>query len=443
LILILLAAWFAEPAASPMPWSLPAVAGAFIVLFALQAGTTQSGPVAILRHPIPVLIGKLSYSLYLWHWPVFVIFRWTTGLYDAAHMAAATALSLVLAGLSYRFVERPFRRSSLLGSRRAWAVLAGGLACALLCREAARIAYKSEQRFSASIVMRHAADWYPTPPYPVKNPACGAEWHLQVTGFMTIQTFRLPCGPEPARRLFVIGDSHASAYDQMLLMLAQDEHLDIRIYSGPGCSYGNLLNPSPPGCLAFTKFVTAKVLASARKGDAVFLASLRMPRLADEFSETASSIPGAIAAEATPAAILERSQAYTETAASVAQFAAHGMTVMIDAPKPVFAAAPFRCADWYDHGNPMCTGLRLPRPALLELRQPVMDALARLSAGNRQVAVWDPFFVLCPGETCAAVTAVGPLFFDGDHLSNLGNRVLYPSFKAFVDQAWKPAAFKQ
>jgi len=439
LILILLAAWFADAQACPMPWSIPAVAGTVLVLLSLQTAKTRSGPAAaMLRHPLPAQIGKLSYSLYLWHWPVFVIFRWTAGLYDAAHMAAAAALSFILAGLSYSLVERGFRGPSWVRSHRAWAVLAGGLACALLFRDAARIAYKSEHQLSASIVMRDSADWYPTPPYPVRDAGCGAHWQLQVKGGMAIQRFRLPCGPAPVRRLFVIGDSHASAYDQMLLMLAQDDHIDIRIYSGPGCAYANLLTPAPPACLAFMKSVTAQVLGNARQGDAVFLASLRMPRLADEFAETASSIPSVIAAEAMPAAVAQRRQAYDEAAAAVSQFAAAGMTVLIDAPKPVFAAAAFRCADWYDRGNPMCGGLQLPRAGLLALRQPVMDSLARLRAAYPRVAVWDPFPVLCPGEICAAVTPAGPLFFDGDHLSNTGNRVLYPSFKTFVEQMWKP-----
>jgi hypothetical protein len=35
---------------------------------------------------------------------------------------------------------------------------------------------------------------------------------------------------------------------------------------------------------------------------------------------------------------------------------------------------------------------------------------------------------LCPGETCHAVRDGRPLFFDGDHLSSLGNRLLVPSF---------------
>ena len=67
-------------------------------------------------------IGLISYSLYLWHWPVGVISRnlafwygWDPDL--KPHKLAVLVLSFALAALSWRFVERPFRqRPYRLGS---------------------------------------------------------------------------------------------------------------------------------------------------------------------------------------------------------------------------------------------------------------------------------------------------------------------------------------
>ena len=44
--------------------------------------------------------GKISYGLYLWHWPLFVAFGWRLGL----------PLAIVAAALSHRYVEQPFLR---------------------------------------------------------------------------------------------------------------------------------------------------------------------------------------------------------------------------------------------------------------------------------------------------------------------------------------------
>lgn len=105
---------------------------------ALIIGAGLSGPTLVSKllslRPL-VFVGLISYSLYLWHWPVMVFQRTDAWLVaDGTRAAAATiTVSLLLAVLSWRFVEQPFRSRSRLPRPRLFRMAAiggAGIACA-------------------------------------------------------------------------------------------------------------------------------------------------------------------------------------------------------------------------------------------------------------------------------------------------------------------------
>ena len=77
--------------------------------------------------------GQISYSLYLWHWPLFTFARFskTSLVLDATDKLALFALTVMISYLSWRFVEQPFRAKSLAPTRRA-AFQVAGLASVVL-----------------------------------------------------------------------------------------------------------------------------------------------------------------------------------------------------------------------------------------------------------------------------------------------------------------------
>lgn len=77
--------------------------------------------------------GQISYSLYLWHWPLFTFARFTKNslVLDASDKAALLGLTVAISFLSWRFVEQPFRERLLAPTRRA-AFATAGLASAVL-----------------------------------------------------------------------------------------------------------------------------------------------------------------------------------------------------------------------------------------------------------------------------------------------------------------------
>ncbi len=66
-----------------------------------------------------VFIGVISYPLYLWHWPLFVFYRYVIDrnlyLYEAFGLVLVT---FVLSYLTYRFIEQPVRQRRILSARR-------------------------------------------------------------------------------------------------------------------------------------------------------------------------------------------------------------------------------------------------------------------------------------------------------------------------------------
>lgn len=119
--------------------------GSALIIGAGESGSSLIGKVLSWR-PI-VFIGLISYSLYLWHWPVIVLQQMGVFLGASAitsHRAAAllpehrldmiveVGLSLVLAILSWRFVERPFRNGPLRLSGRPLFALASAVMIILI-----------------------------------------------------------------------------------------------------------------------------------------------------------------------------------------------------------------------------------------------------------------------------------------------------------------------
>ena len=84
----------------------------------------------IFTHPYIVSIGLISYSLYLWHWGVLSISRWTIGIHWWS-VPFQVALMIGLATFSYRWIEAPLRKRAWFGSRWKTLLIGGGVLVAV------------------------------------------------------------------------------------------------------------------------------------------------------------------------------------------------------------------------------------------------------------------------------------------------------------------------
>ncbi|MAP77437.1 MAG: acyltransferase family protein [Pseudomonadota bacterium] len=111
--------------------ALPAVLGAALVIHAGVGGNTVVG--RLLGFRVLVFFGLISYSLYLWHWPLFVF----AGYYQIEPLSGTEKvvlfiLACLLGWLSWRFVESPFRKALEPVCRRQFFRRTGWVAGALI-----------------------------------------------------------------------------------------------------------------------------------------------------------------------------------------------------------------------------------------------------------------------------------------------------------------------
>jgi peptidoglycan/LPS O-acetylase OafA/YrhL len=411
---------FAERKLFPFPWALVTVIGTLLLIAAvvLKPAASRSPLHALLQSAPMVYIGRLSYSLYLWHWPVAVFLRWTTGMELLEAQLLYPIIVLALAAGSYHWIETPIRAGQSVLQRNAWVTLSTSLAAVSLCWMAALWITENNERLSLTETrdsyLWQAYKHYPREPVePLDDP--------EVEG----------------RQLFVLGDSHTAAYRTLLKLVELRMGVQVREYEHGGCAVVSLIAANPVDCTAQREAALADIEARANPGDLVWLASLRMPELSGREWQASEQ-----AAWAQALSEIDTEQAGQSARAILTRLEATQAQILIDAPKPLFKGPPNRCSDWFNHMNPVCAaGLSVERAQLETLRAPQMQLLTALQREYPTLHVWDPLPLLCPYSACSAYDKDGkPLYNDADHLSGHGNRVLEKGFTETLRNIWHSSA---
>lgn len=173
-----------------------------------------------------VWVGLISYSLYLVHWPIIVFTRYSTlEPLDTVQIVAVVAGSLALATLSWRFVERPFRRPSKPATARLlWRGAVGVTAICLI-----GLLGVGAKGFPARYpAFRDIAapddDWKPG--------RCFFLWGLNYAKWTATDCTRIATGPH---RVLLWGDSFAAQYVPGIIANARTINATVLEYTAAGC----------------------------------------------------------------------------------------------------------------------------------------------------------------------------------------------------------------
>lgn len=210
---------YAEETPFPGLAALPPCIGAGLLIL------SGSDPRAVMTRMLSwkplVFIGLISYSVYLWHWPLLV-FAEHSGMRHSMPAALFFFGSLLVGALSWRFIEQPFRKADFGTRRMAFAAWAS--ACVLLIGygHAARWSDGFSNRFSAEVLrvleFKNWATAYRSNMSknysPEKAPVYGAH------------------GVSPD--IAIWGDSHARAFLPVLDVMAKKQGRAIRRYGMNG-----------------------------------------------------------------------------------------------------------------------------------------------------------------------------------------------------------------
>jgi peptidoglycan/LPS O-acetylase OafA/YrhL len=422
--LIGLGFFFAKPnLAFPSPMAIPTVIGTLI--FILLGSNQKSYLNKLVSNRFCLYVGKISYSLYLWHWPIFTIFRWTIGLDTIEQISIAILLTIGFGIASYQLIEIPFLQKKTLNSKL---VLVLGLLIMTLSWRINLAVLERGWYFNYTLsTTKDSQTWYAWEYKQAVDNECFVDdsSNFYEGQKITIQTKLCDKHSLAKKTIYTLGDSHSISLLPMLIDAMKKGKFNTVLYSKTGCAVLGLTNPDSQ-CMQFQLQALKEIQKNSQNGDILLLPALRVDRLE-------SGIPGG------KTHFLPKSDhTLLKIAPDVEMYLKNlnqkGLSIVLPAPWPVFRASPHRCADWFNKDNLYCHGTVMSKDFLLDYRQETMEQLIKFSQKTKGRYIWDPFLVMCPGSLCKAFLNNKPLYMDGDHLSNFGSRYLTDSFLSFLAQ---------
>lgn len=361
-------------------------------------------------------MGLISYSLYLWHWPIFAFLHYATGHLDPTKAISGIALAILLSWLTWKYIEQPFRFKWRFNRKQSLYFLYLTPATALLLTLAVlRVGDGFIGRFGDDAVRAvQAMDSTP------------GRYRIQCP-----EDQNLPCAD-----ILLAGDSHAEHFGDFINVLSTDAGLTLNVDMRAGCpalweiipTYIRKEKPDTDHeCINRSKSLYKqlhryKYVALAGywsipdlKPDRYFFSDLSNPELSNQ----------------TTRKVLER--AFSD---SIRQIILAGSIPVIIKDNPTVPDQLFNCSrrKLLPFYNEPCEFSR----AIVDSQQSFINTLIdRFAETHPSLLVIDPNKIICASGTCSTELEGMPIYRDDDHLNQMGSQILGALYIAKVGNPFK------
>jgi hypothetical protein len=368
----------------------------------LLASDERSQAARLLTLPPFTYIGRISYSLYLWHWPIIALGPIVLGAAWRSSAVYVVAMAIAAAA-SFHWVEKPLRYRTWTSRRISDIGLALGcniVLGAMLLFTAA----KTDAVSGSTTAALHPPSYLPVMP--------SGKSHVMTCvldgGSRTFQpdtVSNCTVVPKPGSgmpTIWTMGDSHSGHLQGMLYELHERLGVGVHLVETPGWSF-----PLPAGKQFIPrKQVFEEISGLFQPGDIVLVSRLFLSR--------------------TPPYPIGELRPWMYNATRLADDLAElGVNLVITGPPPIFPYKDIRECSLDERMS-----CRLERATFAPLVEQVMDQLTALENSRRNIMIFEIFDSVCPEnqEFCYPDNGTSFLYRDKDHFNSLGSKLLAEHF---------------
>lgn len=376
-----------------------------------------------------VAIGRLSYSWYLWHWPLLSLARThDLGERYLARDGAIALISLGLAWLTYHYIEHPIRTQQYRGFRGTRTTLLSGagmsaavLCCALGLGLVAQYFYAHptdrQQKLTADAV-------HDLPP---ATAACLAKQHSKFAALAHDR--RCFTQPSQSVELVLWGDSHANHWFPLMRQASRELHMNVEEFARASCPPLLGVMPFDEGavdrqCEHFNQAVVTEIERMAHDGGlkGVVLAG-RWAAYLGRPSPDGSLLAHLSFGDGPLDSLKSEDALRIGLAASLERLERAGLRVVVVGATPEFR-----------YSVPQCLLRRplqecaMPRAAVDERRGRAMHVVSNTVASDGGAHMFDPLRFFCDEDFCYPTHGRTVMFSDPQHLTAAGSPLLEPEF---------------